>query len=146
LENNKFNKMDIEVNPSESNTPGVDESLRDYITRIVNKLHDLSGKLEEELVRCRNNPPLETQVDNDIQMRMMLRGEHIIRTLDSISNEVANAEEGIVNPERYTRFCLTCRQNGEGETPEESGDELASDIEDMEVEDRLQGPPRRIGR
>ena len=103
MENNKFNKMDIEVNPSESNTPGVDESLRDYITRIVNKLHDLSGKLEEELVRCRNNPPLETQVDNDIQMRMMLRGEHIIRTLYSISNEVANAEEGIMNRERSPR-------------------------------------------
>ena len=138
--------MDIEVNPSESNTPEVGESLREYITRIENKLHDLSGKLEEELVRCRNNSPFETQDENDIQMRMMLRGEHIIRTLDSISNEVANAEEGIVNPERYTRFCLTCRQNGEGDTPEESGDELAAGMEDMEVEDRLQGPPRRIGR
>ena len=137
--------MEVKENTSESNTPGVEESLMEYITRIENKLHNLSGKLEEELMRRRNNSPFETQAENDIQMRMMLRGEHIIRTLDSISNDVTNAEEGIVNPERFTRFCLTCQRNGEGDTPEESDDELATGMEDMEVEDRQQ-EPRRAGR
>jgi len=137
--------MEVKEDTSESNTPEVGESLMEYITRIENKLHDLSGKLEEELVRCRNNSPLETQDENNIQMRMILRGEHIIRTLDSISNDVTNAEEGIVNPERFTRFCLTCQRNGEGGTPEESDDELAAGMEDMEVEDGQPEPPRRIG-
>jgi hypothetical protein len=58
---------------------------------------------------------------------------------------VTNAEEGIVNPERFTRFCLTCQRNGEGDTPEESDDELTTGMEGMEVED-IQQEPRRAGR
>lgn len=116
------------------------EALDSFVRNIVDQLHDLHGRLETEINRRRDNFHLRTTAEIGNQMNGIWRGEHILRTLDSIHEDMLLADTGEVNHERYTRMCMECKRKQDDITPEENDVGLSEAIEEeMEIEGK-QGP------